>query len=103
MRESRLRLSKVAFAGVEGLASPASGATTSGTSSELSLRFMAMVVVWRSAVVWCGLVVFVLAGSFNRQDLNFHRIETEEILPRAVNPETPNRRHKFTFSRPSAL
>ena len=45
MRESRLRLSKVAFAGVEGLASPASGATTSGTSSELSLRFMAMVVV----------------------------------------------------------
>jgi len=32
-------------------------------------------------------VVFILAGSFNQQDLNFHRIETEEILPRAVNPE----------------
>lgn len=84
MRESRLRLSKVAFAGAEVAVSPASGATTSGTSSELSLRFMAMLVVY---VVWYRLVVFIPAGSFNRQDLNFHRIETEEILPRAVNPE----------------
>jgi len=38
-------------------------------------------------MVWRMSVVFILAGSFNQQDLNFHRIETEEILPRAVNPE----------------
>jgi hypothetical protein len=62
MRESRLRLSKVAFAGVVLCASPTSGATTSGTSSELSLRFMAMVVVY---VVWKMLVLlFIPARSF---------------------------------------
>jgi hypothetical protein len=84
MRESRFRLSKVAFAGVVVWVSPASGATTSGTSSEFSLRFMAMIMV---SVVWNMWMVFILARSFNRQDLNFHRIEAEEILPRAVNPE----------------
>ena len=46
MRESRFRLSKVAFDGVVVWVSPASGATTSGTSSELSLRFMAMIFVY---------------------------------------------------------
>ena len=62
---------KVALSGVAVWVSPASGATTSGTSSELSLRFMAMV------VVWYVLVVFILAGSFNQQDLNFRRIDRD--------------------------
>lgn len=55
MRESRLRLSKVASAGVVVAVSPPSGATTSGTSSLFSLRFMAMIVVcmWYVAVYSC--------------------------------------------------
>lgn len=35
---------------------------------------MAMVVVY---VVWYGLVVFILAGSFVQQDLNFRRIHRD--------------------------
>lgn len=82
MRASRFKLSKVAFVGVAVWVSPASGATTSGTSSEFSLRFMAIFVV-------CGVCpgYAILAFPVGAAGLELSAASREEILPKAVNPE----------------